>query len=210
MKRIGISAAFAVLLGAAAMAAGPGDGLPAGDYKLDPSHASLIVRVEHMGFSHYTGRFGAFDAQLRLDPADPAKAALTATVQAGSLGLENPPPGFLEEMTGAHWLNAGAHPEMTFVSKQIEMTGPDTAKVVGDFTFNGVTKPVTLDVRFNGGTPGHERDPHARLGFSAAGELKRSEFGVSFGVPEPGSKMGVSDEVEIIIEAEFTGPAWKR
>jgi len=51
-------------------------------------------------------------------------------------------------------------------------------------------------------------DPHARIGFSAHGTLKRSDFGIAFGIPQPGSTMGVSDAVEFSIEAEFSGPAW--
>jgi polyisoprenoid-binding protein YceI len=71
-----------------------------------------------------------------------------------------------------------------------------------------VTRPVSLDAKFNGGYAGHPMDPHARIGFSARGSLKRSEFGIAFGVPAPGSQFGVGDDVEIIIEAEFSGPAW--
>lgn len=51
-------------------------------------------------------------------------------------------------------------------------------------------------------------DPHARTGFSAHGVLKRSEFGIVYGIPAPGSTMGVGDEVSFTIEAEFSEPAW--
>ena len=67
---------------------------------------------------------------------------------------------------------------------------------------------MTLDARFNGGYAGQSQDPNARIGFSAHGTLKRSEFGISFGIPEPGSVMGVSDAVEVIVETEFNGPPW--
>jgi polyisoprenoid-binding protein YceI len=49
-------------------------------------------------------------------------------------------------------------------------------------------------------------DPHARIGFSAHGTLKRSQFGMPFGIPAPGTTLGVSDAVEVIVEAEFSGP----
>jgi polyisoprenoid-binding protein YceI len=74
----------------------------------------------------------------------------------------------------------------------------------------GVTRPMTLEARFNGGYAGQQLDPNARIGFSARGTLKRSEFGISFGIPEPGSIMGVSDAVEVIVETEFTGPPWEK
>ncbi len=70
-----------------------------------------------------------------------------------------------------------------------------------------MTKPVVLDATFNGGYAGHLMDPHARIGFSAHGVFKRSDFGVKYGVPAPGTTMGVSDEVEVNIETEFSGPA---
>jgi polyisoprenoid-binding protein YceI len=65
---------------------------------------------------------------------------------------------------------------------------------------------VILDVTYNGGYAGHPMDPHARIGFSAKGTFKRSDFGIAFGVPAPGTTMGVGDDVQIAIEAEFTGP----
>lgn len=182
------------------------EGLPAGDYKIDPAHASLVFTVNHLGFSHYTAQFTRFTADLKLDPANPGAAQLSATVDPASLSLPSPPDGFVAELTGEQWINAKAFPQMTFISTSIAMTGANTADVTGDFTLRGVTKPVTLAMTFNGGWKGIPQDPHARLGFSAKGVLKRSEFGIAYGVPAPGSKAGVSDEVTITIEAEFTGP----
>lgn len=179
---------------------------PAGSYKLDRAHASLLFRVDHIGFSKYTGRFTDFDARLDLDPATPSRTSLTATIDPRSLTLDNPPAGFEAEIRGVNWLDAGRHPEMTFRSTAVQLTAPNAARVTGDFTMHGVTRPVTLDVTYNGAYAGHPLDPNARIGFSAKGVLKRSEFGISVGIPAPGTKMGVSDEVEIILEAEFTGP----
>lgn len=82
----------------------------------------------------------------------------------------------------------------------------DTLRVRGDLTLHGVTRPIVLEATFNGGYAGHPMDPNARIGFSAQGTLKRSEFGIAQGIPAPGTTMGVSDEVNVVIEAEFTGP----
>lgn len=76
----------------------------------------------------------------------------------------------------------------------------------GELTLHGITKPITLETIFNGGYAGHQYEPRARIGFSAHGAFKRSDFGIAYGIPEPGSNMGVFDDVEVIIEAEFTGP----
>jgi polyisoprenoid-binding protein YceI len=70
-----------------------------------------------------------------------------------------------------------------------------------------VTKPVTLDVTFNGGYAGNAMDPGgARIGFSAKGSLKRSDFGVAAGIPAPGSTMGVGDLVQFELETEMLKP----
>jgi polyisoprenoid-binding protein YceI len=103
-------------------------------------------------------------------------------------------------------LNTAEYPQITFRSTRLESTGPNSVRMTGDLTLRGVTKPVVLETTFNGGYSGHHMDPRARIGFSARGTLERSAFGLSFGIPEPGSNMGVSDAVEVIIEAEFSGP----
>ncbi|MBP6012853.1 MAG: polyisoprenoid-binding protein [Alphaproteobacteria bacterium] len=179
---------------------------PAGLYKLDKAHASLSFRVSHIGFSNYTAQFAAFDAALQLDPANPSASSVTATVDPKSLVLPTPPAGFVDELLGAKWLDAVGFPQMTFRSTKVELTGTNTARITGDFTMRGVTLPLTLDATFNGGYASHPYEPSARVGFSARGSLQRAAFGVKEGVPPPGSTMGVSDNVDIIIEAEFTGP----
>ena len=85
--------------------------------------------------------------------------------------------------------------------------GPASAAVTGDLTLHGVTRPVALTIDFNGGYAGNAMDPAgSRIGFSARGALQRSDFGVDFSIPEPGSSMGVGDRVTFGIEAEFTRP----
>jgi polyisoprenoid-binding protein YceI len=180
---------------------------PSGQYKLDKMHASLIFKVDHIGFSWYTSRFSKWDATIQLDTADPTKSTVEATIDPNSLGLENPPPGFTDTVKGKAYLDVKTYPQMSFKSTKVELTGPNTAKITGDFTMHGVTKPVTLDATLNGGYPGMAvYDPQARIGLSAKGTLKRSDFGITTGIPEAGTKMGVSDEVQFIIEAEFNGP----
>ncbi len=182
---------------------------PAGDYVLDKSHASLIFKVNHMGFSNYTARFKRFDAKLHFEPANPTASSVSATVDATSIETDFPHPEALDfnaQLRGEQFLETDKFPEMTFQSTAIELTGPNTANITGDLTLHGETHPVMLETTFNGGYPGMSMDPNARIGFSAHGTLKRSEFGMGFGVPAPGSTMGVGDDVTVILEAEFSGP----
>lgn len=184
--------------------------VPAGVYKTDPMHSSLTFKVLHMGFSHYTARFGKFDATLELDPAHPEAAKLSATIDPQSLELNAPPKGFHDELMGQTWFDAKSHPQMTFTSTKIEKTGDNTAKVTGDLSLKGSSHPVTLNVTFNGGYPGMSMDPKARIGFTATGTLNRADFGMGFGIPAPGSSMGVGGLVDFTIDTEMTGPALKK
>lgn len=181
---------------------------PAGAYTLDKAHASLIVRLSHLGYSHFTARFTDWNAALNFDPAAPEHSSINVTIDPRSIASDNPPAGFIDIMRGADFLNAAQFPDISFRSTRVERTGPNTARITGDLTLHGVTRPVTLEARFNGGYAGIARlDPQARLGMSARGSFNRSDFGMSNGLPAPGSNLGVSDAVEVIVETEFNGPA---
>lgn len=181
--------------------------VPAGAYTVDKAHTSLLFRVSHMGFSTYTGRFARIDAALQFDPAHLTASRVTVNIDPRSIAADNAPSGFLQMLAGEGWLDAEHYPELTFRSTSVEATGPNTFRIHGELTLHGVTKPLILDARYNGGYAGHPMDPHARVGFSATGSLKRSDFGISFGIPAPGTTMGVGDEVSVVLETEFNGPA---
>ena len=204
MKPINCALSLALLTASPSLA--QESDLPAGTYRLDPYHSTLVFSVSHLGFSSYVMSFDQFDALLEIDPSDPEKSSISATIDPSSLDLPSPPEGFLDELLGETWLNAASFPEITFVSNRIEPTGAQTADVHCELKLLGVVRPVVLNVKFNGGYPGHPMDPNARIGFSADAEFPRSEFGMDFAVPAPGSSMGVGDAVTVRIEAEFTGP----
>jgi polyisoprenoid-binding protein YceI len=190
---------------AATAPAAPAQRPPAGGYFLDKAHTSVTFRVSHLGFSRYTARFSRIDGRLKFDPAKPAAMSVEATIDPMSLDLNTPPPGFHDQLTGKAWLNAAQFPAITFKSTRVQPIGPHAARVTGDFSLHGVTKPVVLEVTYNGGYPPMSFDPGgARIGFSAHGTFKRSAFGMGMGVPAPGSNMGVGDDVEVMIETEFS------
>ena len=173
----------------------------AGTYAADPRHTLVAWEVDHFGFSRYTGLFGSVTGTLVIDPANPAAAKLDVTIPVAQVTTAN------ADLT-AHLLRAGkdggkpdffgpAPADARFVSTGVVVDADgDEAKVTGNLTLNGVTKPVTLDVDFHGaGDNPFNKKP--TIGFEAEGRIKRSDFGIAFLVPL------VSDEVELEIHAAF-------
>lgn len=168
----------------------------AGAYKLDPDHGKITWSVSHLGFSTYTGQFVNVQAQLKLDPANPSNSSLTATipltdVHSGSDGLNR-------HLQTADFFDTANHPTATFVSRSVTVDAddPTEATVVGDLTLRGVTRPITMEVDFNQAGP--SMGDTYKAGFDGEATIKRSEFGIEYGIP-----MGLGDEVELHIEGEF-------
>lgn len=183
--------------------------LPAGTYALDVSHGSLMFRVNHIGFSNFAAYFADIDATLEFDPANPKAMSVSATIDPASITTlsDTDAYNFTDDLRGEAWFDVAQFPEITFQSTEVVLTGPTSADVTGDLSLHGHTVPVTMAVSFNGGYASHPYDPGgSRIGFSASGSLSRSDFGMSYGVPEEGSQMGVGDIVEFSIETEFLRP----
>ncbi len=163
--------------------------ITAGNYKLDPSHAAVLVRVSHIGYSRSVFRFDTVAGQLTWDPADLSKSKLTATVQTGSISSNVS--GFATELAGDKYLNAKAFPEATFVSTAFRRKDATHGQVDGQFTLMGKTKTVTFDVVLGGAGKGFGRP---RVGVSVAGTINPQDYGMSpfFIVP-----------IDLIIDVEF-------
>src|SRR5882672_1100000 len=180
---------------------------PAGAYKLDKSHASLILRASHMGFSTYTTRFSRFDADLTFDPKNLAASKVVTTIDATSFEMDSAPQMCLDIMKGSQMLDTAKFPQILFKSESVRMTGEKSMEISGTLTLHGVTRPIVLTATYNGGYSGMPNmDPQPRIGFSAHGSFMRSDFGIRYGVPAPGTTMGVGDLIDFSIEAEFNGP----
>jgi polyisoprenoid-binding protein YceI len=182
---------------------------PAGTYQMDLGHTRVLFQVNHIGMSNYTALFTEVDGTLTFDPENPEAMSITAQINPASVETHYPDPEvkFNDLVAGAEFLDAAQFPEITFNSTAVKLTGEATAEVTGDFTLHGVTLPLTLQVTYNGGYGANEFDPGgARIGFSATGSLLRSAYGIGYGIPAPGTTMGVGDEVKIIIETEFSNP----
>lgn len=173
--------------------------LPAGQYQLEKPHASLTFGVTHLGLSRYTLRFADFDASLDFDPANPAASRVSAIINPLSVRSDHPTDAGWDGRIGSDILQGGRFPQVTFTSTSVETTGPYSGRVTGDLTLMGVTKPVTLDVTYNGSMASAALyGGRAAVGFSATARFKRSDFGSTRYAEF------VGDEVDVRIEAEFT------
>lgn len=162
-------------------------------YEFDKAHTQIIFSVSHLGFSHSHGRFLDFDGGFSFDREKPENSAVSVTIR--TAGLEMNDKAWNDHLKNEDFFNVEKHPEMTFKSTAIKVTGDKTADMTGDLTLLGVTKPVTLHVTHNKSDKFPFGDRYVS-GFSAAGTLKRSDFGMTYGLP------GVSDDVALIIEVE--------
>jgi polyisoprenoid-binding protein YceI len=181
---------------------------PTGAYTLDPNHSTVTVRAQHFGLAYYTLRFNTVSGTLNFNAENPTQSAIEATVDVTS--LDTPYTGerdFDSELQNSSWLDSATFPAATFRSTSVEQTGPNTARVIGDFTLRGVTQPLTLEVTYDGSHSPHPLGMQmSSIGFSARGTIQRSQFGVRELLATAGGNDGVSDQVELVIEAEFTRP----
>lgn len=167
-------------------------------YVLDPAHTQTMFFINHLGFSKMPGRFKELEGSFDYDKDNIPATTVNVVLKTGSVDTFHEKRD--KHLTSPDFFNAAEFPEMTFSSTAIEMTGDKSAKMTGDLTLLGVTKPVTLDVTFNreGLHTFNKRDYVA--GFSATGSFKRTDYGMGFGMP--GNPGGIGDEVELRIEAE--------
>jgi len=142
-----------------------------------------------------------------LDPRNLSASKVVTTIDASSFEMDAAPQMCIDIMKGPQMLDTAKFPTIVFKSEKVRMTGAKSMEISGTLTLHGVTRPTVLVATYNGGYAGMPNlDPHARVGFSARGSFKRSDFGIAYGVPAPGTTMGVGDSIDFSIEAEFTGP----
>ncbi len=165
-----------------------------GDYTLDPVHTRVVFTVEHAGFSKAMGTISGSTGTLRFDRDDWRSAQLDVTVPLTRLDLGDDK--WNTAVLGSNLLDGKRYPEARFVSSTIEPVDADHAKVCGDLTLRGVTRPVCMDVTFNA-LKRHPLPPFRRTaGFSATATLSRKEFGIE------AWPTVIGDSVSLMIEAE--------
>ena len=175
-------------------ALGP-DNLPPGVYVIDTKESLVRYGTNHMGFTDFWGTFPGAAGKLTLDPKNLAATTLEVTVPVA--GLETTNRELDHVLFSDQFFDGDKFPRMKFVSTAVVRTGPRTARVTGDLSLHGITRPVTLAVTFNGAGPNSFKKNVLTAGFKAEGVVKRSDFGMGKYVPI------VSDETTITISAAF-------
>ena len=194
-----VAALFAVSLTGAAVAQGDvltrnPQQVRSGSYVLDPAHGKITWSVSHMGFSTYVGQFSDVSANLELNSANPEASSLDASVRMDSVGTFSD--GLDKHLKTADFFDTASHPTASFRATSIRPTDADSADITGNLTLRGVTRPVTMEVEFNQAGP--SMGGVYKAGFDGEATIKRSEFGITYGIP-----MGLGDDVKLHIEGEF-------
>lgn len=172
----------------------------AGSYTVDAGHTLVGWRVDHFGISDYFGIFGDVTGTLQLDPKYLGATKLDVSIPVSKVTVASA--GLRDHLLrpgkdGGKPDFFGSDPaDARFVSTTVRRTGPMKADITGDFTLNGVTRPVTIAAEFTGAGP-HPMNKRLNIGFKGTATIKRSEFGIGFAVPM------VSDEVELDLTAAF-------
>ena len=172
-------------------------------YILDNPHTQILFKVNHLGFSNSYGKFTSYEGSINFDEADPKNSSVEITIKADSVDLNDEK--WNEHVRKADFLDAEKFPTITFKSTSIQVIGEKSASISGDLTIRGVTKPVVLAAVLNS-TGKHPFSGKMGAGFSATTSIKRSDFGVSYGLPAVGDEVVIALEVEAYKEdAAATG-----
>ena len=168
--------------------------LRSGQYQLDKMHSYLNFRIDHLGLSKIIGRFNDFQATLDFDPQNPTAMRLTGVVAANSIDINNT--DLENTLQESDWLDSERFPQIVFTSESVNVTDANQFAVNGTLSMRGISKPVTLEARFNGGADNIITRKYT-IGFQANARILRSEFGMDTFTAFAG------DEIEIELHGEF-------
>lgn len=165
---------------------------PSGNYKIDPAHSVAYFEVGHMGgISRFMGRFNDMNGDLVVDA--PAKSTIKVEIKTDSIDTKHE--GLDKHLKSPDFFNAVQFPSLTFNSTAISLNGAGEGTVAGNLSLHGVTKPVTLKLKQIGSGKGMKGE--TRVGYVATGSVKRTDFGMGYGVPG-----AATDEVDLRINIE--------
>ncbi len=184
-----ILAAAGLALSASAFAAGPA---PAGNYKIDPAHSVAYFEVGHAGgISRFMGRFNDIAGELVVDT--PEKSKVKVDIKTDSVDTKHE--GLDKHLKSPDFFNAVQFPIMNFTSTAVTLNAAGEGTLAGNLSLHGVTKPVTFKLRQIGSGQGMKGE--TRVGYVATATIKRTDFGMGYGVPK-----AATDEVDLHINIE--------
>ena len=164
-----------------------------GDYTIDPAHTTIEFVARHAMVTNVRGSFQDFSGSLHLDGQDPAKSTATLDVTMASIDTGNADrDGHLKS---ADFFKIDEFPTMTFRSTKAESLGGEDYRITGDLSLLGVTRPITIDLEFNGVA----KDPfgNERAGFEGKAELLRSEWGLTWNAALETGGVLISDKIKL-------------
>ncbi|MEG8277847.1 YceI family protein [Streptomyces sp. AHA2] len=164
-----------------------------GDYTIDPAHSTIGFTARHAMVTNVKGSFKDFTGTLHLDGSDPSRSTATLDVVMDSIDTGNADrDGHLKS---ADFFKADEFPAMTFRSTEAEALGGDDYRITGDLTILGTTRPLTIDLEFNGVA----KDPfgNERAGFEGKAEILRSEWGLTWNAALETGGVLVSDKIKL-------------
>ncbi|WP_406173769.1 YceI family protein [Streptomyces sp. NBC_00996] len=164
-----------------------------GDYTIDPTHSSFGFVARHAMVTNVKGSFQDFEGALHLDGTDPSKS--TATIDIKMESVETGSADRDGHLKSSDFFKVDEFPTMTFRSTQAEALGGDDYRITGDLEILGTTKPITIDLEFNGSA----KDPfgNERVGFEGKAEILRSEWGLTWNAALETGGFLVSDKIKL-------------
>jgi polyisoprenoid-binding protein YceI len=185
----------AIALAAAIVAAPLAPSFAAEPWRIDRSHAHVSFQADHLGFSMVQGQFREFDADILFDPENIEATQVTFTIKAASVDTFWPDRD--RHIRSADFLNADAHPDITFVSTGVKQTGQNTADITGELTIAGRTRPVTFSATLVKIGPSPFNPSQTIAGFVAEGEIVRADWGITFGGDAFAARVPVRVDLEM-------------
>ncbi|MEG3629094.1 YceI family protein [Streptomyces poriticola] len=164
-----------------------------GDYTLDPVHTTIGFVARHAMVTNVKGQFRDFTGTLHLDGADPAKSTASLDVTMESIDTGNADRD--GHLRSSDFFRIDEFPRMTFRSTSAEALGGDDYRITGDLTIVGTTRPITIDLEFNGVA----KDPfgNERVGFEGKTQLLRSDWGLTWNAALETGGVLVSDKIKL-------------
>ena len=166
-------------------------------YKFDQSHSTIGFKV-HQFLRTTSGRFTKFSGEIDIDREHPEKSAVSAKIDVRSIDTRIQKRD--DHLRSAEFFDVAKFPEITFKSRSVTRTGPQSGDILGDLSMHGVTKPITLHVKLL--SPLSNDTKQTRWAVTTE-PLKRREFNLMFSQGAE-AVSGISQTVAIDIEVEAT------